>query len=175
LVQALLRAVIYYGPADWRMLLVRHFIYQDRPQAELSKLTNELYAQLTGEEYTDIVAWSLKNVEQVFRSGSVLRSISLQLEHPWPDQLSKLVVNEFTSQFSYGRSAYGYGLTGNKLWKTLPYQMSVELFPWLRQQLYAATERDDQYGNLATKMLQVLSFRKMFREALVEQVHHKSV
>lgn len=167
--QALLRAVVHYQSPEWRTLFVRHFIYQDRPQSELSKLTEELYPQLTRQEYQDIVSWALKNTEQVFRPGSVLRAISLQLDHPWPDQLSKLVVNEFTSQFSNGRSSYGYGLLGNALWKILPYRMSTELFPWLRQQLYAATERDDQYGNLATKMLQVLSFRKAVFEELTKK------
>lgn len=171
--EALLRAIIFYEDAEWRLAFLQFLIRQDRPQSDYSKLTQQLYDQITLQEYQQLCQWASKNVEQVFRIGSVLRYISTQNDFPWPTAFCKQLVQEFTEQFAYGRRTYGFGLSGAAEWKTLPYRMDTALFPWLRQQLYAATERDDQYGNIATKMLQVLSFRKTMKELADFKPDHK--
>ncbi|MEL6143134.1 MAG: DUF5691 domain-containing protein, partial [Bacteroidota bacterium] len=106
LLQVLLRAIIHYRDPVWRLAFLQYLVRENRPQSELSKLTIKLYEQITPSEYQQLTDWAVKNVEQVFRPGSVLRTISLQVAHPWPDIFSKLVVEEFTTQLSYGRRSY---------------------------------------------------------------------
>lgn len=155
---ALLDAIIFYDRPEDRLALCRYLLQLNVPQTELTKKTHELYELLSQEEYTILCNWAQKHVEQVYRNGSVLRQISLQLPYPWPDVFCKLLLREFTDQLNTRRAYYGF--VPNAAWKLLPYRMDVKLFPWLRQQLYAATDRSDQLGSVATKILQVMSFRK---------------
>lgn len=161
-----LDAVVFYDDPVFRLASSQYLLQLNVPQSELTKLTYEFYDQLSAEEYASLCNWGQKNVEQVYRNGSVLRQISLQLYHPWPDALCKSIITDFTTQLN-SRRAY-YGFVPNTAWKLLPYRIDVALFPWLRQQLYAATDRSDQLGSVATKILQVVSFRKAALEAFQE-------
>lgn len=169
---ALIEAVNFYDDSTSKQALCRHLLQLNLPQAELTKKTTELYALLTAAEYLELCQWGQKNVEQVYRTGSVLRHISFQCPHPWPSAFCKLLIREFTDQLSTRRAYYGY--VPHTAWKLLPYRIDVNLFPWLRQQLFAATDRSDQMGSVATKMLQVVSFRKAAIEAITQQKSHQS-
>lgn len=164
LLPALLDAVVFYQDAASQQALCRHLLQMDLPQSDLTKKTQDLYELLTPEAYADLCDWGLKNIDQVFRSGSVLRHISLQVAYPWPDAFCKLLIREFLDQMNSRRTFYGF--VSNPSWKLLPYRISIDRFPWLRQQLFAATDRGDQLGALATKMLQIVSFRKAATEAI---------
>lgn len=163
LLPALIEACVFYEDSALRTELVRYLIGTDRPQSEHSKTTLALYHQLTAAEYREIAGWATANIEGVMRRQSVLRRISLEVPHPWPDGVAKAIVNQFTDQLEH-RMSWGY--TPDSTLRVLPYRIDVALLEWLRQRLRTLTARTDQVGGLATKMLQVVHFRRTARAAI---------
>ncbi len=171
----LLKAILSYPSPSWSLAYAKWLVELDQPQENHTQLTEQLYSQLTATDYQQLCSSSNHAPEQAFRKGSVLRRMSIIAPYPWPDTLSKLAVNEFIALTS-ARARTAYGLFyGTDLLPALPYRIDTALFPWLRQQLHAMTGRSDQYGNQATKLLQIVDFRLRLQEKFSTLSNAKTV
>lgn len=161
----LLKAILVFEEAPWRLAYCQWLLEQDRPQQDYSNLTEQLYAQLRQAEYQQLAARALQQLEDAARKGSVLRRMSQIVKYPWPNALSQAAIQEFLDIARGGRGRMMIGqLYGTDLLRDLPYRIDPGLFPQLRQQLMAMTERSDQLGHQATKILQIVDFRRRFRQ-----------
>ncbi len=161
----LLKAILAFEEAPWRLAYCQWLLEHDRPQQDYSNITEQLYAQLRPEEYQQLAARALRQQEDAVRKGSVLRRMSQIVSYPWPNALSQAAIQEFLDLARGGRGRMMVGqFYGTDLLRDLPYRIDTALFPQVRQQLMSMTERSDQLGHQATKILQIVDFRRRFRQ-----------
>lgn len=163
LMHPLLKAIIAFREAPWRLAYGQWLLEQDQPQQDYSAITAQLYEQLRPEEYQQLAERALRQIEGAARKGSVLRYMSQVLPYPWPNALSQVAIQEFLDLARSRRMIVGQ-LYGTDLLRDLPYRIDTALFPQLRQQLMTMTERSDQLGHQATKLLQIVDFRARLRQ-----------
>ena len=143
--------------------------FASRVLSNVPKLSKELRPELYGSHIAELVpnelfaertAALLGARDELLTDFPALRWFFLSRTTPWPAQLSRAVMNFYLRQTAH-TSGYAPGVIPllNEWKQALPL-LSTDIFPWLRTQLHAATERPDAIGKLATETLQILAFRR---------------
>ena len=157
------RALLAYDDPELTAAFVR-FLLEEEPSEFPLQLGGELVRRLPAETFDGLYAEWLAKEKDALRIRSFARYLALQRNDHWSERLSKAVINRMLDDLHRRELDYATQRDLALHWKQATPLLHPDIFPWLRQQLHASTERYDAFGKLATRMLQVTSFRRQLRE-----------
>lgn len=102
--------------------------------------------------------WALDQLERALHANSFLSFLSRAVPFAWSDRLSRASLRVLAEELELSRMHYRS--LSSKYWLPLAYRAPIHLFPEFQRELREATTQYGESGKIATKMLQVMSFRK---------------
>ena len=158
------RALLAYDDAEGTVAFVE-FLLCEEPKGFPLELAGELVRKLPAETFDLLFDRFLDREKDALRLRGYARYLALQRKRHWSERLSKAMVTRLLDDLHRRELDYATQRDLALHWKQSIPLLHPDLFPWLRQQLHTATERYDVFGKLATRMLQVTSFRSQLRQA----------
>ena len=158
------RALLAFRDTEGTVAFVG-FLLREEPKGFPLDLAGELVRQLPPQSFDRIFEQFLAQEKDALRLRGYARYLALQRKRHWSERLSKAMVTRLLDDLHRRELDYATQRDLALHWKQSIPLLHPELFPWLRQQLHTATERYDAFGKLATRMLQVTSFRSQLRQA----------
>jgi hypothetical protein len=137
-------------------LIDRH--YRDLPP----ELTGQLINLLPAQDFTARYDRALEQYPDLLSFHGPARVLALQRKDTWSERLTKALLTRLVSDLQERHLDHATQRQLAEQWRSAIPRIHPATFPWLRQQLHAATERYDAFGKLATEMLQVTRFRREF-------------
>jgi hypothetical protein len=134
--------------------------YRDLPPA----LTGQLINLLSAQDFTARYDRALKQYPDLLSFHGPARRLALQRKDSWSERLTKALLTRLVSDLQERHLDHATQRQLAEQWRSAIPRIHPATFPWLRQQLHAATERYDAFGKLATEMLQVTRFRRELHE-----------
>ena len=153
------RAIEAYRDPEQATAFVRFLLFEQPAQFDPA-LGGELVRLLSTPTFDALYDELLSGQPNVLLLRSLPRLLALQRDTPWSERLSRAMMNQLVDGLSDRQLDYGLQRELAGQWKRAIPLLHVELFPWLRQQLHATTERYDAFGKLATELLQTTAFRR---------------
>ena len=162
--RAAARAILRYRLPAYTERLVR-FLIREEPKGFDMELAGQLVRQLDGPTFDAVYTDLLNNEKDALRLRGFSRFLALQRGESWSERLSKAMVTRLLEDLHQRQLDYSTQRELGLHWKQATPLLHPDIFPWLRKQLHTTTERYDAFGQLATRMLQVTSFRRQLLEA----------
>ena len=161
--RAAARAILQFGIPDYTRQMVT-FLIREEPKGFDMDLAGKLVRKLDDATFDDIYTELLNREKDALRLRGVSRYLALQRDQYWSERLSKAMVTRLLDDLHQRQLDYSTQRDLGLHWKQATPLLHPDVFPWLRKQLHTTTERYDAFGQLATRMLQVTSFRRQLRE-----------
>ncbi|PPK88800.1 hypothetical protein CLV84_1772 [Neolewinella xylanilytica] len=158
------RAILAFSDRAFSLRLVR-FLLREEPKGFDLELASQLVRSINKTTFDGLFDEVLTEEKDALRLRGYSRYLALQRTVNWSERLSKAMVNRLLEDLHQRQLDYATQRDLALHWKQAVPLLDPGIFPWLRQQLHTTTERYDAFGNLATRMLQVTSFRSQLRQA----------
>ena len=156
------RAVHRYEDQAMTEKLLR-FLLREEPKGFPMDLAGDLVRSLDRETFDHIYDELLTREKDALRLRGFSRHLALQRKQSWSERLSKAMISRLLEDLHQRQLDYTTQRDLALHWKQAVPLIDPSVFPWLRKQLHTTTERYDAFGKLATRMLQVTSFRSQLR------------
>ncbi|WP_116106499.1 DUF5691 domain-containing protein [Lewinella sp. IMCC34191] len=153
------RSILAFSNADLIQEMVR-FLLQEEPKGYDMELAGRLVQALDRESFNRLYDELLTKEKDALRLRGFSRYLALQRREAWSERLSKAMVTRLLEDLHNRQLDYATQRDLGLHWKLAVPLLDTAIFPWLRRQLHTTTERYDAFGKLATRMLQVTSFRR---------------
>ncbi len=149
-----------FGPSPAREEFIRYALTTRRDKLPIRTLLL-MVESMSPRQFEGLFHQYLDEEQEGFRSGSVAADLVVASRSPWSERISKAFVLALVDRLQ-GNVALGYAGTRDQAtaWELATPRLAVGIFPWLRQQLHAMTERPDVLGRRAVAMLQTTAFRR---------------
>ncbi|WP_420459663.1 DUF5691 domain-containing protein [Neolewinella sp.] len=158
------RAVISYQEARTVLEFAR-FLILEQPAGFPGDTGTEVMRLLPAAEFDTLYDELLTKTPNALQLRSLPRLLSLSRTTPWSERLSRAIVSQLIDGLRAQQLDYDLQRELARQWKQAIPLVHVDIFPWLRQQLHATTERYDAFGRLATELLQTTAFRRELHRA----------
>ncbi|MEL6391796.1 MAG: DUF5691 domain-containing protein [Bacteroidota bacterium] len=158
LLPPLAKACVFYNDqaglvAISKMVLRFDLQYTAWPKSLMSSL-----AQVGENQFYELSDWALDQLERALHSTSFMSFLSRQVPYAWSDRLSRASLRMLLEDIELSKLRFQN--PSSKFWLPLAYRASVGLFPEFQRELYDATIQYGETSKLATKILQIMSFRR---------------
>ncbi|MGB3799000.1 MAG: DUF5691 domain-containing protein, partial [Lewinella sp.] len=160
--RAAARAILAFADAELNRRMVR-FLLMEEPKGFDMELAGELVRSLPGPDFDSLYDELLTTEKDALRLRGFSRYLALQRRAFWSDRLSKAMITRLLEDLHNRQLDYATQRDLGLHWKLAVPLLDPAIFTWLRRQLHTTTERYDAFGKLATRMLQVTSFRQQLR------------
>ncbi|MBB4080655.1 hypothetical protein GGR28_003290 [Lewinella aquimaris] len=158
------RAIVAFPDLDEKVVFV-DFLLREHQVKFPADLAVELIRQLPEATFERLYGKLLTDQSDALRLRGMPRLLALSRRSHWSERLSKAMINRLLDDLRSRQLDYATQRDLGLHWKLATPLLHPDIFPWLRQQLHAATERYDAFGKLATAMLQTTAFRRELRRS----------
>ena len=153
------RAIIAYRECATLRQFAR-FLVLEQPAGFPTEVGAQVLRLLPTTEIDALYDELLAKTPHALQLRSLPRLLALSCTTPWSERLSKAMMVQLIDGLRSQQLDYSLQRELAQQWKQAIPLVHYELFPWLRQQLHATTERYDAFGKLATQLLQTTAFRR---------------
>ena len=159
------RAIISYGESQTVLEFAR-FLILEQPAGFPADTGTEIMRLLPTRDFDALYDELLTTTPNALQLRSLPRLLALGRTTPWSGRLSRALVMQLIDGLR-AQQQLDYGIQRElaRQWKQAIPLVHIDIFPWLRQQLHATTERYDAFGKLATELLQTTAFRRELHRA----------
>lgn len=142
-----------------------HFALRANPSQLPVDQVAEITADLSQQDFLEIFHDLLAKEQNALHYGGLPRILALSRREPWSERISKAFVHQLVATLrELSQLPYNLQRDLQSHWKLSIPLLEPTLFGWLRTYLHSMTERPDNFGRLATEMLQTMAFRRVLRQ-----------
>ncbi|WP_238751613.1 DUF5691 domain-containing protein [Neolewinella maritima] len=153
------RAIVSFRDPDTVREFAR-FLVLEQPAGFPTEVGGEVIRLLPRADFDALYEELLSKFPNALQLRSLPRLLALSRDTPWSERLSKAMLLQLIDGLHSRQLDYSAQRELAQQWKWAIPLVDTAIFPWLRQQLHATTERYDAFGKLATEMLQTTAFRR---------------
>ncbi len=125
----------------------------------------EITAALPQADFLELFHDLLTKEQNALHYGGLPRILVLSRTEPWSERISKAYVHQLVATLrELSQLPYNLQRDLQSHWKLSIPLLDPTLFGWLRTYLHSMTERADNFGQLATEILQTMAFRRVLHE-----------
>ncbi|MEM8586079.1 MAG: DUF5691 domain-containing protein [Bacteroidota bacterium] len=158
LLPPLAKACAYYNDQAGLMATAKMIMRFDLPTSSWPKSLLNNLAKIEEPLFHELSDWALDQLERALHANSLMSYIARSVAYPWSERLSRASLRMLLEDIELSKLRYQN--PSSKHWLPLAYRTPLGLFPELQRELYEATTLYGETGKLATKILQIMSFRK---------------
>ncbi len=157
-------ALLLYPDLAARSEFVRFALRANPTQLPVEQVA-AITATLPQEDFLAIFHELLTTEQHALHYGSLPRILALARTEPWSERISKAYVHQLVATLrELSQLPYTLQRDLQQHWKLSIPLLDPHLLGWLRTYLHSMTERSDNFGRLATEMLQTMAFRRVLWE-----------